>query len=204
MNAVCPHCTESDRTVSVPHALTDTGDPLPATEHGLLLPPPPPPPVRATAERSRPAMGLYIAAAVVTALWLKNLAGDLSDLQDASPAYRLGYLLGPLFLSVPLAVAGLVVQLSTRRRRVMAGEDGAAKQLAVWERRHRVWQAAWLCRRCRVAFFPMGAISPGFPASPPIAVAQLPMWVTATAEREFGVPEPAARKSATAEPAAPH
>ncbi|WP_371493556.1 hypothetical protein OG871_38655 [Kitasatospora sp. NBC_00374] len=185
----------------MPHALTDTGHPLAAPEHGLLLPPPPPAP--AAVERAKPAIALYAAAAVITVLGLKNMADSLPDLRDANASYRMGYLLGPLILTVPLALAGLVVQLATKRRRVKVAEDAARRRRAVWERCHRVWQAAWLCRRCRMAFFPKGAIRPDFPASPAIAVAQLPMWVTTTAEREFSVPEPAERKFAVSEPAGP-
>ncbi|MFJ1707047.1 hypothetical protein [Kitasatospora sp. NPDC088346] len=190
MNAECPRCTEADQAVSVPLALADTTHPLGEPERSLLLPPPPPAP--AVVGRSKPAVALYAVAAVITVLGLKSMADGLSGPQDADLAYRLGAILGPLFFSVPLALAGMVVQLTTRRRRVRAAEAGAEARRAVWERCHRVWQAAWLCRRCRTAFFPKGSVTPDFPASPAIAVAQVPSWVTATAERALGVPEPAA------------
>ncbi|MET9618472.1 hypothetical protein [Kitasatospora indigofera] len=172
----------------MPRASSDPGLPLGAPERGLLLPPPPP--VPAKVKRSNPAFVLHTVAGVITVLWLMNLAKGLPDPEVTDASYRLGYLMGPLILSVPLAVAGLVVQLATRQRRVQVAEEAAGARHAVWERCHRVWQAAWLCRRCRVAFFPEGAVSPDYPASPAIAVAQLPMWVTTTAERAFGVPEP--------------
>ncbi len=189
MNAECPRCAESDQTVSVPHTLTDAGHPLGAPERGLLLPPPPP--VPAAVGRSKAAVALYAVAGVITVLGLMNAANGLPDLEDADASYRMGYLLGPLIFSTPLALVGLVVQLASKRRRVQVAENGAGARHAVWERCHRVWQAAWLCRRCRVAFFPEGSISPDYPASPAIAVAQFPMWVTTTAGRAFGVPNPA-------------
>ncbi|MCX5208183.1 hypothetical protein OG689_02475 [Kitasatospora sp. NBC_00240] len=172
----------------MPHTLTDAAHPLGAPEHGQLLPPPPPAP--AAVARSTPAVVLYTVAGVITVLWLMNVAKGVPDPEVADASYRMGYLLGPLVLSVPLALAGLVVQLATRRRRVRVAEDATRAGHAVWERHHRVWQAAWLCRRCRVAFFPKGSVSPDYPASPAVAAAQLPMWVTTTAERAFGVPEP--------------
>ncbi|MFD0258475.1 hypothetical protein ACFVH7_09395 [Kitasatospora indigofera] len=189
MNAECPRCAESDQAVSVPRASSDPGLPLGAPERALLLPPPPPVPAKTA--RSNPASVLYTVAGVITVLGLMHLAKGLPDPEVADPSYRLGYILGPSLLSVPLAVVGLVVQLATRQRRVRVAEEAAGARQAVWERCHRVWQAAWLCRRCRVAFFPEGALDPAHPASPALAVAQLPMWVTTTAERVFGVPEPA-------------
>ncbi|WP_371476653.1 hypothetical protein [Kitasatospora sp. NBC_00315] len=191
MNAECPQCAESDQTVNVPHALADAVHPLGEPERGRLLPPPPPPPT-AAAGHSKPAIALYAVAGVITVLWLMNMANGLPDLEDADTSYRMGYLLGPLVFSVPLALAGLVVQLATKQRRIRLAGDSAGAWHTAWERRHWVWQTAWLCRRCRVAFFPHGAISPDYPASPAIAVAQLPTWVTTTAERAFGVPESAA------------
>ncbi|RKE23269.1 hypothetical protein [Streptomyces sp. TLI_171] len=93
----------------------------------------------------------------------------------------MGYLFGPLMFVVPLALGGLIVQLTTRRGRIRVAEDTAGVQHAVWERRHRVWQEAHLCRQCRVAFFPKGSLGPDFPGSPAMEVAQLPGWVTTTA-----------------------
>ncbi|WP_431676050.1 hypothetical protein [Kitasatospora sp. KL5] len=169
--------------------MTDTGHPLGAAERGLLLPPPPQAP--ATVERSKPAAALYTVAGVITALWLMNVSRGVPDLEDADTAYIMGYLLGPLILIVPLALAGLIVQLATKRRRVQVAEDGARAWHAIWERCHRIWQAAWLCRRCRVTFLPKGALGPHFPATPAIAIAQFPKWVTTTAaDRTFDVPEP--------------
>ncbi|MDQ0306693.1 hypothetical protein J2S46_001249 [Kitasatospora herbaricolor] len=172
----------------MPHTLTDVAHPLGEPERGLLLPPPPAAPVAVA--RSTPAVVLHTVAGVITVLWLMNVAKGVPDPEVADASYRLGYLVGPLILSVPLALIGLVVQVATRRRRVRAAEDATRARHAVQERRHQVWQASWLCRRCRVAFFPKGSVSPDHPASPAIAVAQLPMWVTTTAERAFGVPEP--------------
>ncbi|GAA2745929.1 hypothetical protein GCM10010440_35680 [Kitasatospora cinereorecta] len=192
MNAVCPRCAESDRAVSVPHALTDQGHPLGPAEHSLLLPPPPPPSARAAVARSKPAIALYAGAALLTVGWAQTMSRGLpADVSD--PGYLVGYVVVPVIIAVTMALAGLVVQLATRQRRVRAAEDAAGAQHAVWQRRHLVWQAGWLCRRCRVAFFPKGAIGPDSPASPAVAVAQLPTWVTATAaEPAFGVPEPTA------------
>ncbi|MFC8449290.1 hypothetical protein, partial [Kitasatospora sp. NPDC057223] len=169
--------------------MTDTGHPLGAPEHGPLLPPPAPAPP--AVGRSTPATALYVLACVITVFGLINVAHSLPDVKDADPAYRLGFVMGPLVFSAPLALIGLVVQLATKRRRVRAAEEGAKALHALWERRHRVWLAAWLCRRCGVAFFPKGSVTPDYPASPPLAVEQLPVWVTTTAERAFGVPEPA-------------
>ncbi|MER8184480.1 hypothetical protein [Kitasatospora sp. NPDC094015] len=189
MNAECPKCATSDLTVGVPYAAADPGQPLRAQEYGLLLPPPVPAP--ATVERSKPAGVLYIVAGVIIGLWLTSVVRDQGDLEGANAAYRLGYIFGPLFLAVPLALTGLVVQLSTRPRRVRTAEQQAGARRALWERQYRVWQAAWWCRRCRVAFFPEGAVAPGHPASQAVPLLQFPMWVVSTAERVWGVPEPA-------------
>ncbi|MFJ1758386.1 hypothetical protein [Kitasatospora sp. NPDC088134] len=178
MNTECPRCATSEQTVNVPHALNDPAHPLPAPEAGQLLPPPPPPP--ATVRRSTPAVVLYVAAGVFTALWLLNTA-NVPGPEEADAGYRLGALLGPLLLVVPLALAGLVVQLTTRPGRVRAAERGAGAQHALWEQHHRVWRAAWLCRRCRAVFFPQGALGPDSPASPALEAAQLPGWVVTAA-----------------------
>ncbi|WP_407915820.1 hypothetical protein [Kitasatospora sp. NE20-6] len=175
--------------MSVQSALTDTGHPLGEPERGLLLPPPPPAP--ASVGRSRLAVTLYAVAGAITVLWLMNMANGMPESADDEVAYRMGYLLGPLILSVPLALIGLTVQLTTKQRRARTAENEAAARHAAWVGCHRVWQAVRLCRRCRVAFFPEGAVGPHFPASQAIEVAQLATWVTGTAAQAFGVPEPA-------------
>ncbi|MFG2824866.1 hypothetical protein ACGFX4_36235 [Kitasatospora sp. NPDC048365] len=186
MNVECPHCSESDQTVGVPHALSDAAHPLGPVEHGALLPPPAPAPPKVA--HSKVANVLYTVAGLVGAMMVMNLGNGLPDPEETTAAYRAGYVFGPLILAVPLALAGLAVQLATKQRRAEAVRESAQVQHALWGRRHWVWQAVWLCRRCRVCFVPEGALGPGSAASPAIAVAQLPMWVTATADRAPGVP----------------
>ncbi|GAA4836079.1 hypothetical protein [Kitasatospora terrestris] len=131
---------------------------------------------------------LYVVAGLISALMLTHLGDGLPEPEETAVAYRIGHVFGPLILVVPLALAGLAVQMATKQRRAEAVRESAKAQHALWERRHWVWQAVWLCRRCRVCSVPEGAVGPGSAASPAIAVAQLPMWVTATADRALGVP----------------
>ncbi|MBP0454811.1 hypothetical protein J5Y04_35620 [Kitasatospora sp. RG8] len=173
----------------MPHALADTAGPLDEAARSLLSPPPAPGP--AAVKRSGAATVIYAAAGLFAVVGLMGMATGGQDVEGADPGYSAGYYLGAVAVPVLAALVGLVVQLATKQRRVRTAEAGVTAQRAAWERRHKVWQAAWLCRRCRVGFFPEGAIRPDVPASAAVPVTELPMWVTTTAERVLGAPEPA-------------
>ncbi|WP_406193127.1 hypothetical protein OH807_02195 [Kitasatospora sp. NBC_01560] len=111
-------------------------------------------------------------------------SGDDGD--PADTAYRAGYSLGPFLLAVLLLAAAGAAQFLARRRRRLTAERQLPAQRELWQRRRQVWQAAWLCRRCRVAFLPAASVGPDVPASSPVAPEEFPLLVTATADRAFG------------------
>ncbi|MFE9424784.1 hypothetical protein ACFYNO_17630 [Kitasatospora sp. NPDC006697] len=95
---------------------------------------------------------------------------------------------------LPAILLGVARSKRKEQRRAAMTAPGPAKQAEVdrWRLRMRVWQAAWVCRRCRVTFFPADSIRPDFPASPAIKVAEFPLWVMTATDRAFGPPVTAA------------
>ncbi|MFI8082076.1 hypothetical protein ACIF6L_14970 [Kitasatospora sp. NPDC086009] len=181
MSATCPQCEASDRSVPVSRALADTTEPLEEPVRALLAPPPEPKPAR---ELSGGAIALSALAAIFAVVGILSLVRDREDLSGYDAAYRAGYLAGPFILPLILLGAAAIVELVARSRRRPG--SGSPEEEAHRQPHARVWQAGWLCRRCRVAFFPEASIRPGFPASPAIPLEQFPHWVMTAAERAFG------------------
>jgi uncharacterized membrane protein len=152
---------------------------------------PPAEPRPAPVEESAGAIVLFVLAAVFCLIGVLTLFRKDEDLDGANAAYRLGYHLGAFVLPALLLVIGLIVRVVSRKRRRRSAERGLSEQQAHWQRHLRVWQAAWLCQHCQVAYFPEASIRPGFPASPAIPVEQFPLWVMTAAERAFGPIPPA-------------
>ncbi|MFJ9950663.1 hypothetical protein [Kitasatospora sp. NPDC091207] len=187
MSATCPQCAMPDRSVPVSHALVDTAQPLDEPLRALLSPPPEPPPAREGL--SGAAIALSVLAAVFCLLGVLSLIRNRGELAGYDPDYRVGYLMGPFVLPlILLAIAAIVEVVKRSRRSRASGGPGAGtpEEVARRKRHLLVWQAGWLCRRCRVAFFPEASIRQGFPASPAIPLEQFPLWVMTAAERAFG------------------
>ncbi|MFE3878188.1 hypothetical protein ACFXPX_27800 [Kitasatospora sp. NPDC059146] len=176
MNAVCPGCAAGEHALPVPEALEDAAaaavDP-PAAAHLAPPPAPGPQPVRESAA--------VVVLVVVAALWL--LVGVLGmlhpdpDLHRHDDAYRAGHLLGGLVGPAVLTAAALLVRTVSRRRGRRREEERLRVQHARRQDLMQRWRRGWWCRRCRVAFFPSGALHPGSPASPALAAQHYPAWV---------------------------
>ncbi|MFC5890965.1 hypothetical protein ACFP0N_39040 [Kitasatospora aburaviensis] len=183
MNAPCPQCTASDESATVAQSLVDIDRPLDEATRALLSSPPEPPGM------SGAAIALFCLAGLFALGGVRGLLVDNGGSSDA--AYQAGRTLGPFLFAAILAGAALAANAVTRRRRRAAQQGrAAAPTRAQWEQHRRVWRAAWLCRRCQVAFFPAASLRPDFPASPAIPVEQFPLWVVTTAERAFGTTAP--------------
>ncbi|MFE2724222.1 hypothetical protein [Kitasatospora sp. NPDC059327] len=184
MSATCPQCATPDRSVPVSHALGDTAQPLDEPLRALLSPPPEPPP--AGEGLSGAAIALSVLAAVFCLLGVLSLVRNREELAGYDPAYRTGYLMGPFVLPLILLAIAAIVEVVKRNRRPRVSGAGSPEEVARRKQHLLVWQAGWLCRRCRVAYFPEESIRPGFPASPAIPPEQFPFWVMTAAERAFG------------------
>ncbi|WP_327681822.1 hypothetical protein [Kitasatospora sp. NBC_00458] len=193
MTATCPQCTASDEAVAVPEALADARRPLDEPVRAqlaapLLLPPEP-------EGVGGGAITCYVLAGLVGLLQLRSLVAEKSrDEEVRDAAYQAGAVLGPWIVVALLLGIGVAVQVARRRRRAAKARAAGLPTREEWspelrdqrKRQFRVWEAAWLCRRCLVAFFPDGAVRPDFPASPAIPVGEFPLWVVTAAERAFG------------------
>ncbi|WP_395298297.1 hypothetical protein ACF9IK_36190 [Kitasatospora hibisci] len=184
MNAPCPQCAASDESATVAQSLVDIDRPLDEATRALLSSPPEP------AGMSGAAIALFCLAGLLAVSGVRGLLTD-DDGSSSDVSYRLGYTLGPFLVAAILVGVALAVNaVAQRRRRAARRGQGAAPTRAQWEQHRRVWRAAWLCRRCQVAFFPAATVRPDFPASPAIPVDQFPLWVATTAERAFGTTAP--------------
>ncbi|MFD0273528.1 hypothetical protein ACFVHB_06360 [Kitasatospora sp. NPDC127111] len=168
----------------MPRALTDIDRPLDEPTRALLSPPPEP------AGMSGAAITLFILAGLLGLLGLRGLLSNTGR-AGSDAAYQAGYALGPFLLAAILLAAGFIVHTASRRRRLRTAAPHP-QQREQWQRLRQVWRAAWLCRRCQVAFLPSGSIRPDSPASPPIPLTEFPHWMATTAERSngAGLPSP--------------
>ncbi|MCG6494432.1 hypothetical protein [Kitasatospora sp. A2-31] len=184
MNAPCPQCAASDECATVSQSLVDIDRPLDEVTRALLSSPPEP------AGMSGASIALLCLAGLFALGGVRGLLAD-DDGSGSDTAYQAGRTLGPFLFAAILAGVGLAVNaVAQRRRRAAQQGQGAAPTRVQWEQHRRVWRAAWLCRRCRVTFFPAASIRPDFPASPAIPVEQFPLRVATTAERAFGTTAP--------------
>ncbi|MFE7190842.1 hypothetical protein [Kitasatospora sp. NPDC057541] len=187
MSATCPQCSASDQSVAVPHALAPTAEPpLDEPTRALLAPPPPPQPGR---HRSVVAITFYSLSGVFAVFGLLSVTKSFrEDLEGAETAELIAYFVGTLIVPGFLLAVGLIARVVSRRRHERRFVENYGLLHAHWQRHQHVWQAAWFCRRCRVAFFPDAVLRPDFPASPPIRLEQFPLWVVTAADRAHGFP----------------
>ncbi|WP_380280188.1 hypothetical protein [Kitasatospora purpeofusca] len=191
MSATCPQCSASDQSVAVPHALAPAArPPLDEVARVQLLPPPAPQPGRLRLNGGT--ITCYALAGVFTLLAVLSLLGnrDAEQLDGAEPAYVAGYLIGPFLIPFLLLLIAVVLHAVSRKGQRRRFTETLPAQQALWQRHHFVWQAAWLCHRCRVAFFPPAVLRPDVAASPPIPLDQFPLWVTTASDRTYGSPTP--------------
>ncbi|MFF2080165.1 hypothetical protein ACFVXG_36070 [Kitasatospora sp. NPDC058162] len=178
MSAVCPGCAAGEHALPVPEALEGgSAAGVDASEAVHLAPPPEPrPEPEPVREGAAPAV-LVVLAALWLLLGVLNLLHPRPDLDRYDDFYRAGYLLGGFVGPALLTAAALVVRTVGRRRARRRQEERLRAQQ---ERRlHLVqrWRRGWWCRRCRVAFFPAGALHPACPPSPALAAGHYPAWV---------------------------
>ncbi|MFC8721255.1 hypothetical protein [Kitasatospora sp. NPDC057198] len=174
MAAVCPSCSLADRTVPVPAALRDRDAPLDRSTRRLLEVPPEP--VGGSGLST-----LLLLLAAFSSLWTLN---DLVRLARSGSAATPGGLVAVL-AAAAVTVAAYRASAALRRRadRRQAAAGGWPATREQWRPVHRAWRAAWLCRGCRAAFLPAGALGPGFPTSGPLSFEHFRDWLTGTARR---------------------
>ncbi len=180
---VCPGCDRADETMTVRAGYRD-GAGTPGGPPAAALAPPPavgPPPERDPSRGYALLAGLGGLGVVVA---LTGIAADgLSSL--ASSPYLLGSAFGELLVPVVLfSLFGTRYALVAIRHR----EKVAAhrRETGYQRRRAAVWEAALLCRRCTVTFFPGGVLRADIPASPAIALERFPVMVATMADRAHG------------------
>ncbi|MFE6866757.1 hypothetical protein ACFVFS_09380 [Kitasatospora sp. NPDC057692] len=190
MSATCPQCSAPDQSVAVPHALAPTAQPpLDEAARAQLVPPPAPQPGRLRLNGGT--ITFYALTGVLTLLAVLSLFGNHdADLDGAEPAYVAGYLIGPFLFPLLFLLIAVVLHAVSRKGQHRRLAETLPAQQALWQRHHFVWQSAWLCRRCRVAFFPAAALRPDVAASPPIPLDQFPLWVVTASDRTYGFPTP--------------
>ncbi|WP_143687031.1 hypothetical protein [Streptomyces sp. TLI_171] len=95
---------------------------------------------------------------------------------------------GSVLAGVPLPGVGFWVVLHLARSRAprpAANAEQVSFHKVVWTRRMQVWEHAWFCSACRVAFWPAGALKAAFPASPAVPAHEFPLMVATLAERAY-------------------
>ncbi|GLW71581.1 hypothetical protein Kpho02_38800 [Kitasatospora phosalacinea] len=195
MTAACPSCSTADHTLLVTAALNDPRGELDRPTRGLLDVP------REPKSLSPGSTVLYVLAGLTGALLLTSFFA-LLQAEGQEFANDATALVVYLLFTTVLAVAGWLVRREARRRRLEQG--GWPVSYEQWTLVHKVWRVAWLCRACRVAFFPLGALRPDFPASPPLRYEHFQDWLNETARQTelAGGFLPAAGTPATGTPAA--
>ena len=180
--AGCSECGRTDESMTVRTAYEDREGALGGPPWTSVAPPPVsgPPPEPETG-------GVVAVLGVVGGLLL--VVGVLGIASDGLPALGSAYALGQAFgqLLFPLVLVGAALL----RHGVLRGryDDRLAAhraQTAHWKRRTAVWEAARLCRLCRVAYFPAGVLRADFPASPAIPLEEFAVMVAVMAERAYG------------------
>ncbi|MFD7729101.1 hypothetical protein ACFV6F_01765 [Kitasatospora phosalacinea] len=174
MTAACPSCSTADHALPVTAALNDPREELDRPTRRLLDVP------REPKSLSPAGTVLYVLAGLAA---VPALAAFFALLQAESAefAYTAGVLVVYLVIVTVLAVAGRLVREAARKRRLEQG--GWPVSYEQWTLVHKVWRVAWLCRACRVAFFPLGALRPDFPASPPLRYEHFQDWLNETARQ---------------------
>ncbi|MFE1317341.1 hypothetical protein [Kitasatospora phosalacinea] len=174
MTAACPSCSTTDRTLLVTAALNDPREEMDRPTRRLLDVPREPKAVS-------PGSTVLYALAGLSGL---SVIRSLSAMQHAAQedmAYLAGELVVRLLVVTALLVAGRLVQRAARKR--LLAQGGWPVSYEQWTLVHKVWRAAWLCRACRVVFFPLGALRPDFPASPPLRYEHFQDWLNETARQ---------------------
>ncbi|WP_285737200.1 hypothetical protein [Kitasatospora phosalacinea] len=178
MAAVCPSCSLADRTVPVPTALQDHDAPLDRSARRLLGVPPEP------ARGSRVSTLLLLLAVLSALQTLRGLvmlvrAGSAAGLREVVFVVVAGAVaVGSYWASSALRRAG---DRKADRRRAAAGDWPVSYEQ--WTLVHQAWRASWLCRACRSAFLPAGALGADFPASGPLSFEHFRDRLTETARR---------------------
>ena len=174
MSEKCPQCGETGSTLRARQAYEN--DP-PALE---VAPPPPPPVTETTTVEPRwnprtKALALIVGGYLAVALVVVPVA-DLSGLSA-----------GAILAGVPVPGIGIILFLA-RARTPLPGANAELVSFhrAIWTRRMQVWEHAWFCSACRVAFWPAGALKAAFPASPAVPAHEFPPTIATMAERVYG------------------
>ncbi|MEV4614077.1 hypothetical protein AB0K43_16005 [Kitasatospora sp. NPDC049258] len=179
--AACPQCGPAGGALTARQAYEDREGTLGGPPPALVAPPPPPAPVANTAGTA-----WFVIGGLLAAKGVFDLLSPHPELVGASDAYRAGNQLGGL---VP---AGVLLAIGLFRRWRGAGKAGAGQlEHGRWQRRTAVWEQARLCRGCRTAFWPAGALGPGFEASPSVPLERFPLTVVGLAEHPPGAPSTA-------------
>ncbi|MFF4341488.1 hypothetical protein ACFY00_16325 [Kitasatospora sp. NPDC001540] len=174
MAAACPSCSTADHTLLVTAALNDPREELDRPTRRLLDVP------REPKSLSPGGTVLYVLAGLTGVPLLASVFAlvqakgqEFTDDVNALVVY--------LLLTTALAVAGRLVRGAARRHRLEQG--GWPVSYEQWTLVHKVWRVAWLCRACQVVFFPLGALRPDFPASPPLRYEHFQDWLNETARQ---------------------
>ncbi|MFF2352336.1 hypothetical protein ACFVVL_21440 [Kitasatospora sp. NPDC058115] len=187
MSATCPQCSASDCTVAVPQALAPGAQP-PLDEPSRARLAPPPAPQQAPYRMGGTAISFFVLAGVFTLGSVVSLITESGADEGYDAAYQLGRDMGRFLVPVLFLCVALASHTVARRRHLRDAARPNPMQQTLWQRRHQVWQAAWFCHRCHVAFFPAAVLRPDFPASPPIPLDQFPLWVVTATDRVHGFP----------------
>jgi len=185
MSEKCPQCERTDGAVRARQAYE--GAP-PALE---VAPPPPPTAAQAVtpaAERPSWTRPGPVRTAVIGG-YLAVLALVLGI------ALASGVDLKAMLLSLPVPGIGFWALLrwflADRSSPPGPNPETVSAHKVIWTRRMQVWEHAWYCRDCRVAFWPAGVLGAEFPASPAVQPHDFPLMVATMAERAYGTAQPA-------------
>ncbi|MFJ1758363.1 hypothetical protein [Kitasatospora sp. NPDC088134] len=176
MSEQCPQCGQRGGTLRARQAYE--GDP-PALE---VAPPAAPPVTRIATSEPRWNPGTRAMALIVGCYLLVALVAVLC-------AEAAGMSGGAVLAGVPLPGLGFFVVLHLVRSRAPRPEVNAelvSYHKRVWTKRMQVWEHAWFCTGCRVAFWPAGALTAASPASDAVPAREFPFKVASLAELAYG------------------
>ncbi|MFC8450308.1 hypothetical protein [Kitasatospora sp. NPDC057223] len=145
-----------------------------------------PPPLSGPPPEPETGAGVAVLGVIGGLLIVVALLGIASDgLPALGSAYETGQAFGKLLFPL-LVIGAALLRHGVVRARYNDRLAVHRAQTALWKGRQAVWEAARLCRRCRVAYFPAGVLRADFPASPPIPLEQFAVMVVTMAERAYG------------------
>ncbi|MFJ1703272.1 hypothetical protein [Kitasatospora sp. NPDC088346] len=176
--AACPQCGTAGGQLTARQAYEDRDGTLGGPPPGEVAPPPPP-----VAERATAGTALLVIGGLFAVKGGYDLLGPDQGLERFDAAYRAGARAGSLVVAAVLIALGLF-----RRWRAAGRAAVGPGERARWERRTAVWERARLCRTCRTAFWPAGALGEGFAASPPVPLERFPLTVAGLADQSFDAP----------------